>query len=172
MQGKHLFGTLVSFVGVFMGYVYFTDIMTFIIDRQKDHFLSKKYAVSSEIVQRAFFNVLAKGKGTILADVFEGPALIWYTQRSVIAGPYHCNVKGIKEVYDIFYETDMNIVYQKIKKFGITDIYLGNVIPGCDFENKELFCTKLYLKKALPEWIKIKMDFGRGIENYQIYRIE
>ncbi len=93
---------------------------------------------------------------TILASNFRGPELLYRTQHSVVATPYHRNAAGILAVFDVMRATDMTHARAILVKQGV-DLIL---ICPLDGENKtyrgdkgRTFFDRLE-KGALPAWLK------------------
>ena len=99
--------------------------------------------------------------GAVVTDVFIAPYVIWYTEKPVIASPYHRNVEGILDNHQILFSSDMNEVIKLIRKHKVGSIYIPQNMDSDYYKEPENNCDKLYgqIMKCgnYPEWL-IKKD--------------
>ena len=69
---------------------------------------------------------LSERDGCVLTLNDLGPETAWGTGKAVIGSPYHSNVDGIVDSYNIFNDTDMNNVRALLKKRAVTTLILPN----------------------------------------------
>jgi hypothetical protein len=54
--------------------------------------------------------------GSVVADTFLAPKIVWNTNLAVVASPYHRNVEGIIDNHKILFSKDEKEVKELIKK--------------------------------------------------------
>lgn len=95
--------------------------------------------------------------GAVVTDVFIAPYIIWYTEKPVIASPYHRNVEGILDNHQILFSSDMNKVIKLIRKHKVGSIYIPQNMDSDYYKEPEKNCDKLYgqIMKCgnYPEWL-------------------
>ena len=95
--------------------------------------------------------------GAVVTDVFIAPYIIWYTEKPVIASPYHRNVEGILDNHQILFSSDMNEVIKLIRKHKVGSIYIPQNMDSDYYKEPEKNCDKLYgqIMKCgnYPEWL-------------------
>lgn len=68
---------------------------------------------------------LSGADGTVLAQDFQGPEIIWTTGRPVIGTPDHRNIEGILDTHTLLYGDNAREVVRLLKKHSVTDILLA-----------------------------------------------
>lgn len=92
----------------------------------------------------------AQAPGRVAAFVDQGPAIMAYTKHSAIAGPYHRDVAGILDTYEIFAGRDPHGV---LKKRGITYLMTCRAAPDWDFYGEKGGLMAQLAKAQLPDWL-------------------
>lgn len=68
---------------------------------------------------------LSDAQGTVLAQDFQGPEIIWTTGRPVVGTPDHRNIEGIVDTHVLLYSQNAGEVVRLLKKHSVTDILLA-----------------------------------------------
>lgn len=73
---------------------------------------------------------LPDSEGSILADTFLGPEIVWALDEYVIGSPYHRNVQGISEGIWALYGDDIDFSLSLLKKHRVKAVLIYLKIPS------------------------------------------
>ena len=121
--------------------------------------------VSSKVEKTVFMSALASREGTVLADTFRGPEIMWKAGRPVVGTPYHRNVEGIRDTHDIFFATNDEKIKKLILKHKITDVVFFSEIDSNYYSpaplSKNRFYYRIITGKNLPCWLEEEKSISR-----------
>ena len=94
---------------------------------------------------------IPKGEGSILADTFLGPEIVWMLDEPVIGSPYHRNVEGIADGVGILHTTNVPDAIEALKKHRVKAILLFLDLPSDPeiFYNLPLRAGYMYIPSDL-----------------------
>ena len=114
--------------------------------------------ISSKVEKTMFMSALSRGEGTVLADTFRGPEIMWKTGRPVVGTPYHRNVEGIRDTHDMFFAANDEKIKKLILKHKITDVVFFSEIDSNYYSpaplSKNRFYYRIITGKNLPCWLE------------------
>jgi len=121
--------------------------------------------VSSKVERTLFMSALARGEGTVLADTFRGPEIMWKTGRPVVGTPYHRNVEGIRDTHDMFFAANDEKIKKLILKHKITDVVFFSEVDSNYYSpaplSKNRFYYRIITSKNLPCWLEEDESISR-----------
>jgi hypothetical protein len=96
----------------------------------------------------ALLNALPPGR--VAGFVDQGPAILAYTKDSAIAGPYHRDVAGILDTYDLFTGPDPRAV---LRKRGIDYLMTCRAAPDWDYYAARDGLVAKLAAGQVPDWL-------------------
>lgn len=107
---------------------------------------------------------LSPKEGSIAAEIFSGPEMIWETGKPVIAGPYHRNVEGIADLAWILEGNNEEHAINLLKKHKVSTIVIYIGIPGSD-QLRFNFLQRLYITppESTKDQLQTKLMLGRDL---------
>lgn len=109
--------------------------------------------------------------GRVAAFVDQGPAVLAYTGKSVIAGPYHRNAAGILDSYEIFAGKNPRAVLQRR---GIDYLMTCRASPDWNFYRAKGGLLSQLAAGRMPAWLTAvegTKGFDSAAGGVQVYRI-
>jgi hypothetical protein len=106
----------------------------------------------------------AQPRGRVAAFVDQGPAIMAYTKDAAIAGPYHRDVAGILDTYEIFTGRDPHAVLQRR---GINYLMTCRAAPDWEFYGEKGGLMAQLAKAQPPDWLS---SIGRK-GDIELYRV-
>ena len=105
--------------------------------------LSQKSRPSLDIIKP----YVPEGEGSILADTFLGPEIIWTLDEPVIGTPYHRNIEGIADGVGMLHSRNISDAVAVLKKHRVKAILLHLDVPAYPeiFYNTPLRSAFLYM---------------------------
>jgi len=121
--------------------------------------------VSSKVEKTVFMSALARGEGTVLADTFRGPEIMWKAGRPVVGTPYHRNVEGIRDTHDMFFASNDEKIKELILKHKVTDVVFFSEVDSNYYSpaplSKNRFYYRIITGKNLPCWLEEDESISR-----------
>mgnify|MGYP007069937696 CR=1 FL=1 len=108
--------------------------------------------------------------GTLVTDVFVGPLYIWHCDINVIGTPYHRNISGIMETYQILSSPDDAEIVPLLLKHQATQILVFDKYKN-EFsqESKNSLYNRLIQHQNIPFYLEeVPTDFATA----HLYRIK
>jgi hypothetical protein len=103
----------------------------------------------------------------VLAAIDQGPEILWRTEASVVASPYHRNVDGILDTLDAF-EGDEAVAKSIVDARGIDTVLVCPGVDGKDYAGGPDSLYMRLVKGDAPPWMRPVGEFG----SFQMYRVE
>lgn len=108
---------------------------------------------------------LPQGEGSILADTFLGPDIVWTLNEKVIGSPYHRNVEGITDGVLMLHSKNQAVALDLLKKHRVKAILIYFEIPDLPYlfynmkqqysffnttQKKDTLFLQLLYRKGIP----------------------
>ena len=111
---------------------------------------------------------LPQGEGSILADTFLGPEIVWTLNEKVIGTPYHRNVDGIADGVFALYSEDRQTVLELLKKHRVKAILIYIELPDLpdlfyNVNQQYSFFNTTQKRKNLFQQLLFRKDIPCGI---------
>ena len=149
-------GLIFSAIGLSFLYVFVISLMVLVWSCP---------GISSKVEKTVFMSALARGEGTVLADTFRGPEIMWKTGRPVVGTPYHRNVEGIRDTHDMFFAANDEKIKKLVLKHKITDIVFFSEVDSNYYSpaplSKNRFYYRIITGKNLPCWLEEDESISR-----------
>lgn len=111
-------------------------------------------------------------KSTILAFIDLGPEILYRTEASIIASPYHRNHDGILDAHTVLNCEDESIAQTILEQRNVSWIVVGITETEASYYDGENSLYSRILAETLPPWLSIEHRVCASDGQYFICKVE